>query len=257
MLTTRRQAIKTLAAATLGTSLAQFSTQAADTNSSVLVMPGATPAAPEPPPTGPYTMPPLPYGYGGLEPMIDAQTVELHYTKHHAAYVAKLNEAVAKVPSLAKKTNLEEMLKNLSAVPESIRTAVRNNGGGHYNHSLMWQTFSPHGGGFPPGDLTMPICNTFVSFEKFRDECVTAANGLFGSGWVWLVLDHAKKLSVMTTPNQDSPLSVGKYPLFGIDVWEHAYYLKYHNVRSDYISALWNVVDWVVVTKRYGLAMQA
>ncbi|MCE0484867.1 MAG: superoxide dismutase [Methylacidiphilales bacterium] len=208
-----------------------------------------------PKPAGPFTVPPLPYAYEALEPSIDAETMHLHHDKHHAAYVAKLNEAVAKEPSLAAWINVEDLLKNLSMVPESVRASVRNNGGGHANHSLFWQTLSPKSTGMPTGDLMKAIDSDLGGFNKFKEDAVKAGLGLFGSGWVWLVVDSSKKLALLTTPNQDSPLSNGKYPLFGLDVWEHAYYLKYHNVRADYLKAVWSIVNWDFISKRYASSL--
>lgn len=181
--------------------------------------------------------------------------MHLHHDKHHAAYVAKLNEAVAKEPSLAAWINVEDLLKNLSMVPESVRASVRNNGGGHANHSLFWQTLSPKSTGMPTGDLMKAIDSDLGGFNKFKEDAVKAGLGLFGSGWVWLVVDSSKKLALLTTPNQDSPLSNGKYPLFGLDVWEHAYYLKYHNVRADYLKAVWSIVNWDFISKRYASSL--
>jgi len=252
MLTTRRQALKTLAATTLATSFARFP-----------LLAQALPAAPspsKPAPTGPFTLPPLPYAYDALEPHIDAETMHLHHDKHHATYVTKLNEAVAKEPfegiSAKPTKDVDDLLKILSTLPEPLRTAVRNQGGGHSNHSLFWQTLSPKGGA-PKGELAKAIDADLGGFDKFKQDAAKAGGGLFGSGWVWLVLDGGKKLTLLTLPNQDSPLSEGHYPLFGIDVWEHAYYLKYHNVRADYIAALWNVVNWDFISDRYAAAMKS
>ncbi|MCE0483405.1 MAG: superoxide dismutase [Methylacidiphilales bacterium] len=246
MLTTRRQALKTLTAAALAsTALGRFSAQA------------QTPAAPAPPaPTGPFKLPPLPYAYDALEPHIDAETMHLHHDKHHAAYVNKLNEALAKEPSFPAGTDIDTLMKNLDTVPESIRTAVRNQGGGHANHSLFWKTLSPKAG-IPSGDFAKALNDDLGGLDKLKEEMAKAGAGLFGSGWVWLVLDGGKKLTVLTLPNQDSPLTEGHYPLFGIDVWEHAYYLKYHNLRPDYIKAIWNVVNWEFISNRYAEAMKA
>jgi len=246
MLTTRRQALKTLAAATLaGTALGNLPSLAQT----------APAAAPESEPTGPFVLPPLPYAYDALEPHIDTETMHLHHDKHHAAYVKKLNEAVAKMPSTVQ-PDVDTLLENLSSVPETIRTAVQNQGGGHANHSLFWLTLSPKGGGAPGGDLAKAITSDLDGFEKFKADATEAGTKLFGSGWVWLVLDGGKNLTLLTLPNQDSPLIEGHYPLFGIDVWEHAYYLKYHNLRADYIKAIWNVVNWDFISARYDKAMK-
>jgi Fe-Mn family superoxide dismutase len=198
----------------------------------------------------PHTLPPLPYAANALEPYIDAQTMELHHGKHHNAYVTNLNAALEKAPELANKP-LDELLKNLSAVPEAIRTAVRNNGGGHWNHSQFWKTMGPNAGGAPTGKLAEAITSAFGDFEKFKEQFNAAGVGRFGSGWVWLVKEGGK-LAITSTPNQDNPLMDGKpAPILGNDVWEHAYYLKYQNRRPDYLKAWWNTVNWTEVAKRF------
>jgi len=198
-----------------------------------------------------FTLPPLPYPTNALEPSIDAQTMEIHHGKHHAAYVNNLNAALEKAPELQNKS-LDDLLKNLNAVPESIRTAVRNNGGGHWNHSMFWQIMSPSGGGKPTGKLADAINSAFGDFEKFKEQFNAAGGSRFGSGWAWLVSDGGK-LSIVSTPNQDNPIMDGKpAPILGLDVWEHAYYLKYQNRRPDYMKAWWNVVNWPEVAKRFG-----
>ena len=198
----------------------------------------------------PHTLPPLPYAANALEPHIDAQTMEIHHGKHHNAYVTNLYSALEKAPELANKP-LEELLKNLNAVPEAIRTAVRNNGGGHWNHSQFWKTMGPNAGGAPSGKLAEAINSAFGDFEKFKEQFQAAGAGRFGSGWVWLVKEGGK-LAITSTPNQDNPLMDGKpAPILGNDVWEHAYYLKYQNRRPDYINAWWNVVNWKEVEKRF------
>lgn len=189
-----------------------------------------------------FKLPELNYSYEALEPHIDSKTMEIHHTKHHQAYIDNVNKALEGQDKL-KDLSVEELLKSLNEVPEEIRTAVRNNGGGHYNHSLFWEIMSPNGGGKPEGKLAKKIDEDLGGFEKFKEEFKKAALGRFGSGWAWLVLD-GDKLAVVSTPNQDNPISEGKKPLLGIDVWEHAYYLKYQNKRADYIDAFWNVVDW-------------
>ncbi len=199
-----------------------------------------------------FELPQLPYAYDALEPHIDKETMNIHHTKHHNAYVTNLNAALEGHPELQSKT-IEELMANLNEVPENIRTAVRNNGGGHANHSLFWTIRSPNGGGEPTGELAEAINNTFGSFEKFKEEFSKAAATRFGSGWAWLVV-HNGQLEVTSTPNQDTPLMEGKTPILGLDVWEHAYYLKYQNRRPDYISAFWNVVNWDEVAKRYAAA---
>jgi Fe-Mn family superoxide dismutase len=199
-----------------------------------------------------HQLPALPYAHNALEPHIDAQTMEIHHGRHHATYVNNLNAALEAHPDLQSKS-IEELIGNLDAVPESIRTAVRNNGGGHANHSLFWEILSPNGGGAPSGALADAINETFGSFDNFKAEFTKAATTRFGSGWAWLIVDGGK-LAVTSTPNQDSPLMEGKTPILGLDVWEHAYYLKYQNKRPDYISAFWNVVNWDEVSKRYEAA---
>ncbi|HEY4602649.1 MAG TPA: superoxide dismutase [Cerasibacillus sp.] len=196
-----------------------------------------------------FELPKLPYAYDALEPHIDKETMNIHHTKHHNTYVTNLNGALEGHADLQGKS-LEELISNLDALPESIRTAVRNNGGGHANHSLFWNLLSPNGGGEPSGELADKINETFGSFDKFKEEFEAAAKGRFGSGWGWLVLNKGN-LEIMSTPNQDSPIMEGKTPLLGVDVWEHAYYLKYQNRRPEYLSAFWNVVNWEQVEKNY------
>jgi Fe-Mn family superoxide dismutase len=199
----------------------------------------------------PFTLPPLPYPTNALEPHIDAQTMEIHHDKHHAAYVNNLNTALEKAPELQGKS-LDELLRNLNAVPEAVRTAVRNNGGGHWNHSMFWQIMSPNGGGAPTGKLAEAINKSFGDFENFKEQFNAAGGARFGSGWAWLMNDGGK-LSIISTPNQDNPIMDGKpAPILGVDVWEHAYYLKYQNRRPDYLKAWWNVVNWAEVAKRFG-----
>jgi Fe-Mn family superoxide dismutase len=191
----------------------------------------------------PFTLPDLPYPFNALEPHIDAKTMEIHHDKHHATYVTKLNAALEKAPSFQGKP-IEEILKSLDSVPADVRGAVRNHGGGHLNHSLFWKLLSPKGGGKPTGALSNAIEKSFGGFDAFKEQFVNAATNLFGSGWAWLSADAAGKLSVVGLPNQDSPVSQGLKPLLGLDVWEHAYYLKYQNRRPDYITAFWNIVSW-------------
>ena len=202
-----------------------------------------------------HTLPPLPYDYAALEPHIDAQTMQLHHGKHHQAYVNNLNAALDKHPDLYEKT-LEDLLRGINATPEDIRTTVRNNGGGHHNHSLFWTIMAPAGkggGGEPSGALTDAIKKAFGGFAPFKEQLSTAGTTRFGSGWAWLALANGK-LDVFSTANQDSPLMEGKIPLLGLDVWEHAYYLKYQNRRPDYIDAWWNVVDWSRIAERFAAA---
>ncbi|MDE3052870.1 MAG: superoxide dismutase [Gemmatimonadota bacterium] len=195
-----------------------------------------------------FTLPALPYAANALEPHIDARTMEIHHGKHHGAYVANLNAALEKAPALQGKS-LDELLRDLNAVPEGIRTAVRNNGGGHWNHSMFWQIMSPKGGGEPTGKLADGIAKAFGDFAKFQEQFAAAAMGRFGSGWAWLV-NEGGKLAIVSTPNQDNPMMDGKHAVMGLDVWEHAYYLNYQNRRADYIKAWWNVVDWGAVAAR-------
>lgn len=197
----------------------------------------------------PHTLPALPYDFGALEPHIDTQTMQIHHGKHHQAYVNNLNAALDKHPELHEKS-LEQLLKDLNSVPEAIRGAVRNNGGGHANHSLFWTLMSPKGGGEPTGPLADAIKKTFGDFAKFKEQFAAAGTGRFGSGWAWLISNNSK-LEITSTPNQDTPVMEGKTPILGLDVWEHAYYLKYQNKRPDYIAAWWNVVNWDEVAKRH------
>ena len=235
---TRRQAIKTTALASAA--LATLPNAIAQTNTSAPTT--ATPS-------GPFVLPPLPYAYDALEPYVDARTMQIHHDKHHAAYVANLNKAVAEFPELGKQS-VEDLLKDLNALPEKVRTAVRNQGGGHFNHSLFWQTLKKDGG-TPAGKLAQAIDANFGSFVSFQEHFTKAALGQFGSGWAWLVLDADKKLNIEPTANQDSPISQGKQPLLGIDVWEHAYYLKYQNRRPEYVAAFFSVINWGFVTERF------
>jgi Fe-Mn family superoxide dismutase len=195
-----------------------------------------------------FTLPPLPYANDALEPHIDAKTMEIHHTKHHQAYVNNLNAAIEKAPELANKS-LDDLMKGINAVPEAVRAAVRNNGGGHWNHSMFWQIMGPNKGGEPTGKLADAIKSAFGDFAKFKEQFAAAGVGRFGSGWAWLITDGGK-LSIASTPNQDNPLMEGKQAILGLDVWEHAYYLKYQNLRPKYIEAWWNVVDWDGVASR-------
>lgn len=200
-----------------------------------------------------HQLPALPYATNALEPYIDATTMEIHHGRHHNTYVTNLNAALDKHPELHEKS-LEELLSDLNSIPEDIRTAVRNNGGGHHNHSLFWTILSPNGGGQPTGALAAAIDSELGGFEKFKETFSQAAATRFGSGWAWLVVDKAGKLKVYSLPNQDSPIMEGDTPILGLDVWEHAYYLKYQNKRPDYIAAFWNIVNWEEVGKRYEAA---
>ena len=197
-----------------------------------------------------FTLPALPYAHDALDPHIDAQTMQIHHGKHHQAYVTKLNEAVEKAPEIAS-WDIDKLCREINKVPESVRTAVRNNGGGHWNHSFFWNLMVPKSGGEPTGDVAAAISKSFGDFAKFREQFKAAAVGRFGSGWAWLTAQKDGTLSIESTPNQDNPLMEGKHALLGLDVWEHAYYLKYQNRRPDYIDAFWNVVHWGEVKKRY------
>jgi superoxide dismutase, Fe-Mn family len=212
-------------------------------------------AQPTAAPTGPFKLPPLPYPYDALEPHIDAKTMEIHHDKHHAAYVTNLNKALADVPTAGSKS-IEELLKGLNSLPDKTRTAVRNQGGGHYNHSLFWQMMKKGGGGEPKGELAQAIDKSFSNFSGFKEKFTEAATKVFGSGWAWLVID-SKELRIQPTPNQDTPLSDGFKPLLGLDVWEHAYYLKYQNRRPEYIAAWFNIINWDFVSERYAQQMKA
>jgi superoxide dismutase, Fe-Mn family len=202
-----------------------------------------------------FELPPLPYDYEALEPYIDAQTMHLHHDKHHATYVTNLNNALK--GHEFENLSVEEVITRLNEVPESARTAVRNNGGGHLNHSMYWQIMAPNAGGVPTGELAAAISSAFGSFDAFKTAFNDAGTKRFGSGWAWLVIDKSGKLQVTSTANQDSPLIDGLYPVMGNDVWEHAYYLKYQNRRPEYLGAWWNVVNWPEVSRRYNQAHSA
>ncbi|MBL8055297.1 MAG: superoxide dismutase [Anaerolineales bacterium] len=199
-----------------------------------------------------HELPPLPYAHDALEPHIDTQTMQIHHGKHHAAYVTNLNKALESAPDLQGKS-VDDLIKNLAAVPEAIRTAVRNNGGGHVNHTLFWNLMAPNAGGAPTGALGEAINAAFGSFDEFKAKFEAAGVGRFGSGWAWLVVKGGK-LEITSTPNQDSPMMDGIAAILGVDVWEHAYYLKYQNRRADYLKAWWNVVNWSAVAKLYDAA---
>lgn len=200
-----------------------------------------------------HELPALPYAFDALEPHIDALTMEIHHDRHHGTYVNNLNKALEGNAALEGKS-IDELIGDLNAVPENIRTAVRNNGGGHANHSMFWNLLSPNGGGQPTGKLAAAIDAKFGSLDKFKEAFAAAATGRFGSGWAWLVVDGGE-LAITSTPNQDNPLMEGKKPVLGLDVWEHAYYLKYQNKRPDYISAFWNVINWDQANKNYEAAL--
>jgi Fe-Mn family superoxide dismutase len=200
-----------------------------------------------------HQLPPLPYPNNALEPHIDETTMMIHHDRHHNAYVTNLNAALDKHPELHDKS-LNDLISDLNSVPEAIRTAVRNNGGGHANHSLFWETIGPNAGGAPTGALAAAIESELGGFDKFKADFATAATTRFGSGWAWLAVSKDGKLKVYSLPNQDSPIMEGDTPVLGLDVWEHAYYLNYQNKRPDYIAAFWNVVNWAEVSKRYDAA---
>ncbi|MBD2311614.1 superoxide dismutase [Desertifilum sp. FACHB-1129] len=218
------------------------------TGSSPQASPAGTTTAQNP--QGPFQLPSLAYSYDALEPHIDARTMEFHHSRHHQAYVNNLNNAIARHPELRDRS-LAELLGNLNNVPEDIRTTVRNNGGGHANHTMFWEIMGPNGGGEPTGAIANAINQNFGSFEQFQEQFNSAGGDRFGSGWVWLVRTPNGQLQITTTPNQDSPLMEGNYPIMGNDVWEHAYYLNYQNRRADYLEAWWNVVNWDAVNQRY------
>ncbi len=200
-----------------------------------------------------YELPPLPYAFDALEPHIDAQTMQIHHDRHHAAYINNANAALEGHPDLQAKDVLD-LLRHLDTVPESIRTTLRNNAGGHANHSLFWTILGPGKGGTPSGALAEGIRSTFGSFDAFKEQFAKAAAGRFGSGWAWLVVDRGGHLTITSTPNQDNPVMEGQTPILGLDVWEHSYYLKYQNRRPDYIAAFWNVVNWDEVARRHAAA---
>ena len=194
-----------------------------------------------------FTLPPLPYDFSALEPHIDAKTMEIHHGKHHQTYVNNLNAAIEKAPELASKS-IEDLMRNVNSLPEAVRAPIRNNGGGHWNHSMFWQIMAPKAGGEPGGNLGAAIKSAFGDFAKFREQFSAAGVGRFGSGWAWLI-NAGGKLSIASTPNQDNPLMEGQKAIMGLDVWEHAYYLKYQNRRADYLTAWWNVVNWTEVNR--------
>jgi superoxide dismutase, Fe-Mn family len=245
MTTTRRNFLYLFGAGTTATLLGGIADSSAATPSPIGRSTQAAPA------TGDiFKLSPLPYNYNALEPHIDASTMRFHHDKHHAAYVKNLNAAINKYPNLKNKT-LEQLLQTIDKLPQDIQGSVRNNGGGHFNHTMFWQIMSPKGGGMPTGAIASPINKNFGSFDNFKKQFNEAGTKQFGSGWVWLVGSKNSSLKIITTPNQDSPISQGLYPIMGNDVWEHAYYLKYQNRRADYLSAWWNVVNWTEINKRF------
>jgi Fe-Mn family superoxide dismutase len=204
----------------------------------------------------PYELPPLPYPNNALEPHIDAKTMEIHHDKHHAAYITNVNKALEGSPELSS-LPIDDLIANLDKVPEGVRTAVRNNGGGHSNHSFFWKILGPGGSGQPSGPIAAAIDEAFGSFEAFKEKFNAAGAARFGSGWAWLILNKAGKLEIVSTPNQDSPIMDGNKPILGVDVWEHAYYLNYQNRRPDYLKAWWNAVNWSAVNDNYAAAKAA
>jgi superoxide dismutase, Fe-Mn family len=251
----RRDALKSLALSSGALMVANsLPTMARDAAAQGSAPAAPAPAAPEAP-SGPFTLPPLPYAYDALEPHIDAQTMQIHHDKHHQAYVNNLNKAVAGHSDLAKRT-VEDLLRGLDKIPADFRMAIRNQGGGHANHSLLWTSLKKAAAAAPSGELASGIDTAFGSFPAFQDKFNAAAMAVFGSGWAWLTWEKETGLAIETTPNQDSPLSVGRVPLFGIDVWEHAYYLKYQNRRADYVAAFAKVVDWDAISARASAAMK-
>jgi Fe-Mn family superoxide dismutase len=251
----RRQAVKTLALGVVALPLVHRGVLA-DAAPEPAAPATETPPAPPATPAAPFTLPPLGYAFDALEPHIDAQTMQIHHDKHHAAYVTNLNKAVAGHKEVEGWT-VERLLRDLSKVPENIRTAVRNHGGGHANHSLFWASLKKDGAKRPGAELAKAIDAAFGSFSTCGDKLALAAAGVFGSGWAWLTTDRKGIVQIETSPNQDSPLTAGRVPLIGLDVWEHAYYLKYQNRRADYIAAFGEVIDWDVVSARYRDAMKA
>ena len=217
---------------------------------SLVLAPAALMRAQAPPAKGPFTLPPLGYAFDALEPYIDAQTMQIHHDRHHATYVNNLNNAVAGHPELAR-TSAQELVSGLASLPESIRTVIRNSGGGHANHSFFWKVLAKNGGGKPTGELARAIDKKFGGFDKFQEQFTKAALGVFGSGWAWLTVGPAKDLLIQSTPNQDNPWMAARTPILGIDVWEHAYYLKYQNRRPEYVAAFYNVINWDFVSERY------
>ncbi|MFO1514408.1 MAG: superoxide dismutase [Verrucomicrobiota bacterium] len=244
---TRRQALKTTALAT-----AAFAAQVSAAPSVGVAQPGETGTDKTlvSTTTGTFSLPPLPYAADALEPHIDAQTMEIHHDRHHKAYVDNLNKAIGQMPGFSGSLEIESLLQNLNSLPENVRTAVRNHGGGHCNHSLFWQMMKKDGGGEPKLELAKAIEAGFGTIASFKTKFNEAATKVFGSGWAWLVWQEGK-LAIQSSPNQDNPISQGAHPLLGLDVWEHAYYLKYQNKRADYINAWWNVVNWDFAANRF------
>jgi Fe-Mn family superoxide dismutase len=245
----RRDALKTIAAGAVLLGAGAFSLRSEGADMPATTSAGATGSTSTP---QPFILPKLPYSYDALEPHIDARTMEIHHSKHHQAYITNANKALADFPDL-KSRSAEDLLKNLNAVPESIRSTVRNNAGGHLNHSFFWQVIGPNAGGAPSGAIAGAFTKSFGSFDEFKTKFSDAAMKRFGSGWAWLSVKGGA-LQIHSTANQDSPLSEGAVPVLGIDVWEHAYYLHYQNRRADYVAAFWNVVNWNQVNQNFAAA---
>ncbi len=241
----RRHFLKLLGTTTVTASIATTATTAA----TILASPKAFAQGISSNSSGPFSLPPLPYDYAALEPYIDADTMRFHHDRHHAAYVNNLNAAIGRHPQLVNQSAIA-LLKNLDSIPEDIRSIVQNNGGGHVNHSMFWEIMTPKGGGAPTGNIATAINENFGSFAVLKQQFNDAGLKRFGSGWAWLVLTKAGKLEVTSTANQDSPFMTGDFPILGNDLWEHAYYLKYQNLRGDYLNAWWNVINWAEVNKR-------
>ncbi len=241
----RRHFLKLLGTTTVTASIATTVTTAA----TIFASPNALAQGISSNSSGPFSLPPLPYDYAALEPYIDADTMRFHHDRHHAAYVNNLNAAIGRHPQLVNQSAIA-LLTNLDSIPEDIRSIVQNNGGGHVNHSMFWEIMTPKGGGAPTGNIATAINENFGSFAVLKQQFNDAGLKRFGSGWAWLVLTKAGKLEVTSTPNQDSPLMTGDFPILGNDLWEHAYYLKYQNLRGDYLNAWWNVINWAEVNKR-------
>jgi len=246
----RRHFLKLLGTTTVTASIATTVTTAA----TIFASPNALAQGISSNSSGPFSLPPLPYDYAALEPYIDADTMRFHHDRHHAAYVNNLNAAIGRHPQLVNQSAIA-LLTNLDSIPEDIRSIVQNNGGGHVNHSMFWEIMTPKGGGAPTGNIATAINENFGSFAVLKQQFNDAGLKRFGSGWAWLVLTKAGKLEVTSTPNQDSPLMTGDFPILGNDLWEHAYYLKYQNLRGDYLNAWWNVINWAEVNKRLEIAI--
>jgi len=246
----RRHFLKLLGTTTVTASIATTVTTAA----TIFASPNALAQGISSNSSGPFSLPPLPYDYAALEPYIDADTMRFHHDRHHAAYVNNLNAAIGRHPQLVNQSAIA-LLTNLDSIPEDIRSIVQNNGGGHVNHSMFWEIMTPKGGGAPTGNIATAINENFGSFAVLKQQFNDAGLKRFGSGWAWLVLTKAGKLEVTSTPNQDSPLMTGDFPILGNDLWEHAYYLKYQDLRGDYLNAWWNVINWAEVNKRLEIAI--